>query len=219
MKKALIIIFSVLIFDQIIKIWIKSNMFFGENLSVIPGFFQITFIENNGMAFGMELGGVWGKLILTVFRLIAASAIFYYLYNLIKKGTSTLMIVCISLIFAGAVGNIIDSLFYGKMFSASCGNPWLRGVPCDEIARVFPKEGGYGNWLFGHVVDMFQFTARWPSWVPNLGGKQIFPAIFNLADASISVGVMLMIIFNKRLFGKKTDEVDATEHKNLQESV
>lgn len=206
MKKALGVIFSVLILDQIIKIWIKTTYQMDEAHWIIPGIFRLFFIENNGMAFGMELGGSSGKLFLSLFRVAAVLVIGYYLWGLVKKNANTLLIVCISLIFAGAIGNIIDSVIYGKMFSASCGNPWLINRPCDPVARMFPAEGGYGTWFHGMVVDMFQFTVRWPKWVPNVGGKLIFGAIFNLADAAISVGVIMLIIFNKKVFGKKKEE-------------
>lgn len=197
MKKALITIFSVIFLDQLIKFIVKLNMRLEQDIPLLGDFFKLIFIENNGMAFGMELGGTSGKIILSVFRVVAVIAIGYYLYSLTKKKASGLLIVCISLIFAGALGNIIDSMFYGLIFSASS---------LAEPAVLFPPGGGYEGFLEGKVVDMFHFNVYWPKWVPNLGGTLVFPPIFNTADASISIGVLLLVIFQKRVFGKKKEE-------------
>lgn len=155
------------------------------------------------MAFGLEFGGSFGKLFLSLFRIVAIGFIGYYLYSLIRKNSNTLLIICLSLIFAGAIGNIIDSAFYGLIFS----NSYFH------VAQFMPAGGGYGTFLHGMVVDMFYFpiiNTTLPSWVPFWGGEEFifFRPVFNLADASISVGVITLILFQKRLFLKE-DEKDA----------
>lgn len=201
LKKSLLIIFIILFIDQALKIWIKTNMYIGQEYSVFGSWFIIHFTENEGMAFGMKFGGDYGKLILSLFRIIAVGAIGWYLFKLIKENTDKLYIVCMTLVFAGAVGNIIDSVFYGLVFSESYF----------DVAQFLPADGGYGTFLHGKVVDMLYFpilSGHYPNWLPFLGGDEFifFRPVFNIADSSISVGVVLLIIFQKRFF-KKTEEI------------
>lgn len=202
MKKPLIIIFLVLLIDQLIKIYIKTNFYLGEEVNIAGNWFIIHFTENNGMAYGMEFGGNFGKLFLSVFRIVAVGAIGWYLWSLSKEKEDKLYITCIALIFAGAVGNIIDSAFYGIIFSDSNY----------EIARFMPEEGGYSSFLHGKVVDMFYFPVikgHFPAWFPFWGTQDFifFRPVFNLADASISTGVAIIILFQKRFFKKKPVEL------------
>jgi signal peptidase II len=202
LKKPLIIAFLVLLIDQIIKIYIKTHFFLGEEVHVAGNWFIIHFTENNGMAYGMEFGGQFGKLFLSTFRILAVAAIFWYLLDIIKKGEDKLYTICIALIFAGALGNIIDSAFYGVLFSDS-------GY---DISRFMPEEGGYSTFLHGKVVDMFYFPViegHFPKWFPIWGTEDFvfFRPVFNFADASISVGVALIILYQRRFFGKKKNEV------------
>lgn len=199
LKKAIGIIILVLLIDQISKIYIKTNFALGESVEVF-GWFKILFVENKGMAWGVELPGSYGKLFLTLFRLFAITAIGYWMYDAVKKKSSKILIVAIALIFAGAFGNIIDSVFYGVIFNESL----YKG----EVATFLPEAGGYAPVFHGHVVDMLYFPmidTTWPSWVPWLGGDRLtfFDPVFNIADSAITVGVALLIIFNKRAFPKK----------------
>jgi signal peptidase II len=205
LKKAIGIIVLVLLVDQISKIYIKTNFVLGESVDVFS-WFKIHFVENRGMAWGVELPGSYGKLLLTLFRLFAISAIGYWLYDAVKKHSSRILIVAIALIFAGAFGNIIDSVFYGIIFSESV----LRG----EVATFLPEAGGYAPVFHGHVVDMLYFPmidTTWPEWVPWLGGDRLsfFDPVFNVADSAITIGVLLLIVFNKRAFPKKETPVDS----------
>ncbi len=204
MKKPLLIIFLVLLLDQTVKIYVKTHFYMGEPFSVFGNWFVLRFTENNGMAYGMEFGGQYGKLFLSIFRIVAVSGIGYYLFRLIKKKEDKLYIICISLIFAGALGNIIDSAFYGLLFSDS-----MYGV-----AKFMPTEGGYASFLQGKVVDMLNFhisafDGHYPQWFPYWGGEtfEFFRPIFNCADASISVGVAMIILYQKRFFKKETKTV------------
>lgn len=187
-RLAVLIIVLVLVIDQIIKITVKTSMFYHESIR-ITDWFYIYFTENNGMAFGMEL---FGKLFLSSFRIIAVGAIIYYLYKLLKQGNvKTGFIVCLSLILAGAAGNIIDSVFYGMIFSES--TPF-------QLAQFVPWGEGYTSILHGKVVDMFYFPiidTYWPEWLPGIGGDRFifFSPIFNFADAAISCGIIAMLIF------------------------
>lgn len=192
------VIILLLIIDQASKIWIKTNMMLYEDIRIFD-WFIIRFVENNGMAMGIE---VVGKLFLSIFRIIASFAIIYYIYTLVKRNFQLGYIICVSLIFAGAVGNIIDSIFYGVIFSES--TPYT-------LATLFPPEGGYGTWLHGKVVDMFYFPLfefTWPSWLPGIGGTQFefFRYIFNFADACISVGMVVLLLFYWNTFAKSFEK-------------
>jgi signal peptidase II len=198
LKKAFIIIALILIADQAVKLWIKTHMFLGESVPVFGNWFFIHFTENEGMAFGMKLGGDWGKLILSLFRIIAVIAILYWLYRITRKPVKTGLVVCISLILAGAIGNIIDSAFYGMVFNDSTFM---------QVSTLFPEGGGYAKFLHGKVVDMLYFpifSGTYPSWIPFFGGDEFifFRPVFNIADSSITIGVLTLVIFQRQLFAK-----------------
>ena len=188
-----LIVIAVLIIDQIIKIWVKTNMYWHESIK-ITDWFYIYFTENNGMAFGME---IFNKIFLTGFRIIAAIAITWLLRQYVKKDYKTGFLVCVSLILAGAIGNIIDCVFYGEIFSESTHSLIAQFVPIGE---------GYSDWFYGKVVDMFYFPlieTNWPEWMPFVGGKHFifFSPIFNFADAAISCGIIALILFYGKYFG------------------
>lgn len=192
-KGAVCIVILLLLLDQILKIWIKTHLELHESIEITPWFY-LCFTENPGMAFGIE---VIGKLFLSIFRIVAVGFIGYYLYSLVKKNYPFGFIACISLILAGAIGNIIDSIFYGVIFDHSYG----------QVATLFPKGGGYAGWLHGKVVDMFYFPlieTTWPDWLPIWGGQEFvfFRPIFNLADSAICVGVFLLLIFYRNTLSK-----------------
>ncbi|MBL7951462.1 MAG: lipoprotein signal peptidase [Flavobacteriales bacterium] len=207
MKKALIIILLVLLADQALKVWVKLNFFYDSSISILGEKGYLHFIENRGMAFGMEFGGEWGKLMLTLFRIAAVSAIGYSLYRMIQRGTTTALMVSVSLIMAGALGNIIDSTFYGMIFSAS--TPFEKAV-------LFPPDGGYAPILHGAVVDMFYFPlwqGRLPEWLPLWGGQhfEFFRPVFNVADAAITIGVVMFILVQRKPVATAKDELTAPE--------
>ena len=217
-KKSLLIIILVLLVDQVSKIYIKTHFALGDSYEVFE-WFKIHFIENSGAAWGAKLNDFLpisedtAKLILTVFRLFAVAGIGYWLFDSIKKQSPKTLVLAVSLIFAGALGNIIDSVFYGVFFNDSIG----------QVATLFSEEP-YGGLFFGKVVDMLYFPmidSTWPSWVPYFGGRNFsfFDPVFNVADTAISTGVGILLVFNKKAFGnKKTEEVLHEENQDLENS-
>lgn len=199
---AFLLVFVAIIVDQALKIYVKTHFYLGEEVQVFD-WFRIHFTENNGMAMGFEFGGKIGKLFLTLFRIVAVSAIIYWLFQTIKKEASKGVVIAISLVLAGAIGNIIDSVFYGVVFNASSYNE-------QTVATLFSDQP-YGSLFFGKVVDMFYFPL-WqgvlPDWIPFVGGEffTFFQYIFNPADAYISVGVFLLFLFNKQAFPKEEND-------------
>ena len=187
---AALIVVGILLVDQLIKIWVKTNMTLHEQIEILS-WFKIVFIENNGMAYGMEIGS---KLMLSLFRVVAISVLGYYVIGQVKRQARWGYLVCLSMIFAGAVGNLIDSMFYGLVFNASSEFYTSYFVPFGT---------GYASFLMGKVVDMFYFpliVTTWPDWVPVVGGNPyvFFSPVFNFADASISVGVVLLLLFYRK---------------------
>ena len=180
----------VLIADQALKIWIKTHLQIGEEIPLIGSWCKLHFVENVGMAFGIAFGGSVGKLLLTLFRFLASAAVMWAIVYYIRKGAQTLFVVSLALIFVGAIGNLIDCCFYGLIFNESYYN----------VAQLFPPEGGYAPFLYGRVVDMFYFPLfrfDWPEWVPFVGGDEFefFNAIFNIADAAITIGIAILIVY------------------------
>ncbi|MDF0715036.1 lipoprotein signal peptidase [Muricauda sp. 334s03] len=213
LKKSLIVIILILLVDQISKIYIKTSFILGESHDVF-GWFKILFIENEGAAWGTKLSDLLpisepvGKLILTIFRIFAVFGIGYWLWDIIRKQSSRTLILAVSLIFAGAVGNIIDSVFYGIIFDHSNG----------QVATLFADEA-YGSLFHGKVVDMLYFPlvdTTWPDWVPSVGGQRFrfFEPVFNIADTAISTGVGILIVFNKKAFPKQEEKKEEVADQN-----
>lgn len=204
LKKSILLVAVILLVDQLSKIYIKTHFVLGESVTVF-NWFKILFIENEGAAWGTKLSDIFpisdelGKLILTVFRLFAILGIGYWLYDTIQKKASKTLIVAVSLIFAGALGNIIDSVFYGVIFDDSF----------NQVATLFAQDP-YGSIFHGKVVDMLYFPlvdTTWPNWIPVVGGNnfRFFEPVFNIADTTISTGVGILIVFNKKAFGKREE--------------
>lgn len=219
MKKSqytLLLVFIVLLLDQALKIWVKLNMALDDYFPVLGlDWFHIHFIENPGMAFGIEWGGAYGKLALSLFRIVAISFIGVMLVRLVRQNASYIVLTSITLIFAGAVGNILDSVFYGIVFSES--TPF-------EVATFMPEGGGYAPVLYGRVVDMFYFPlidSTFPEWFPFWGGRPLrfFEFIFNIADAAVFIGTAIIFVFYKHFFNQKDSqnpvESDVNNEDNL----
>lgn len=212
LSKSVLIVLLVLIIDQALKFWVKTHMTIGEEIHVAGNWFILHFIENNGMAFGLEFAGKIGKVILSLFRIIAIVAIGWYISYLIKKDAPTGIIVAVSLILAGAIGNIIDSVFYGMIFNDSYF----------QVAKLFPKGGGYSSFLHGKVVDMFYFPiiqGHFPEWFPFKANQEFifFRPVFNIADSSITTGVALILIFYRKFFVTRTEEHGTNDSPNEKE--
>lgn len=199
LRKAYIFVFIVLLIDQISKVYIKTNFYLWEEVKVFD-WFKIYFVENEGMAWGAELPGNYGKLILTLFRIVAVGGIFWWLIQSVNKKASSYLVYAIILILAGALGNIVDSVFYGVLFNDSS----------TQLATLFTDEP-YGTWFHGKVVDMLYFPiwhGNLPEWLPVFGGRPFtfFNAIFNVADVAISTGFGILVVFNKKCFPKENEQ-------------
>lgn len=210
LKKSIALVFIILLIDQISKVYIKTHFILGESVDVF-NWFKILFIENEGAAWGTKLSDILpisdsaGKLVLTIFRLFAITGIGYWLLDSIRKEASKTLVIAVSLIFAGAIGNIVDSLFYGLIFNDSY----------NTVATLF-SDDPYGGLFYGKVVDMLYFPlidTTWPEWVPVFGGNtfRFFEPVFNIADTAISTGVGILIVFNKSAFAKKNEKVEESD--------
>lgn len=211
-RNVTLLILAIVLADHALKVYIKTNYYINEHHNVMGDWFRLHFVENEGMAYGWKFGGDWGKMILTLFRLGAVIFGVYYIRQIIRKKYNRGFIICAALVFAGALGNLIDSMFYGLIFSES--------VPGSmAVAQLFP-EHGYAGFLHGKVVDMLYFPiirdAHFPQWVPIWGGEdfEFFRPIFNIADASISAGIISIIVFQKRFFKHHDEKQNNTVETN-----
>jgi len=209
-RNIFLIIALIIVADQALKIYVKTHFHPDESYPVLGNWFQLSFVENAGMAYGWKIGGGFGKIALTLFRLAAVIFGVFYLRKIVEKKYHPGYIICVALVFAGALGNLLDSLFYGLIFDRSSFNT-------GGVAKIFPAHG-YASFLHGNVVDMLYLplfhTNRLPNWIPFLGGKpfSFFNYVFNIADASVSIGVIGILLFRKRFFKHHLDEVDSTEN-------
>jgi signal peptidase II len=208
--KVALLVALVLIIDQAVKIWVKTHMSYGEEIKIFGlDWALIHFVENNGMAFGLSFGGEYGKLALSLFRIVAVGFLVYYIRLLIKEGASFGLLACFGLILAGATGNILDSAFYGLIFSES---PYHG----HQVAQLFPDTGGYAGFLHGKVVDMLyfpMFRGTFPEWFPFWGGERFlfFRPVFNIADSAITVGVFSLVLFHRNFFNGQIQATEASE--------
>ncbi len=214
-RNIFLIICLIVIADQVLKVYVKTHYHAGESHAVLGNWFQLYFIENEGMAYGWKFGGEWGKMLLTLFRLGAVIFGVFYIKKIIEKKYHAGFIFCVVLIFAGALGNLIDSMFYGLIFENSSMETY-------NIAKIFPPHG-YAGFLHGNVVDMLYFpvirNTTFPTWIPFWGGEdfEFFRPIFNLADASISTGIIAILLFQKRFF--KTNPGKTNQHSIETETI
>jgi signal peptidase II len=221
LKRNLLIVGSVvlciLLLDQVVKIWVKTSFSaFDEPTNILGSWFRMYYTENQGMAFGTTFGsGMWSKLILSLFRIAAIIGIAYYWVKQAKAKAKTEFLIAVGLVFAGALGNLIDSMLYDFIFDfdpcISFNHLEGSGIKsdCGFMGEIETRHTGF---LFGNVVDMFQFNATWPQWVPYLGGGDVFPAIWNIADASITSGVIMILLRQRKYFPKKEEKtVDESE--------
>jgi signal peptidase II len=213
-----VIVALILLLDQVIKVYIKTHFSPGEELPIVGNWFVLEYVENQGMAFGTTFGSqMWHKLALSIFRIIAIVGICYYWYKQAKEGARREFLIAIGLILAGATGNLIDSMFYDFVFpyDPCMGFNHLAGsgiiTDCGFFGQIETRHTGF---LLGNVVDMFKFQANWPQWMPGIGGREVFPAIWNLADFAISTGVILIFIRQRAYFpkdNKKKKEIENNE--------
>ena len=209
-RNVVFIILAIILADQALKFYIKLNYFSGEEHKIFGNWFRLHFVENEGMAWGWKFGGGFGKIVLTLFRLVAVIWGSFLLKDFIQKKYHKGFLICASLIYAGALGNLIDSMFYGLIFDNS-------DYFSQNVARLFPHGGGYAKFLHGRVVDMLYFpiitNAHYPSWIPYFGGRdfEFFEPVFNIADASISTGVIALLVFQNQILHKPEEQKENIE--------